>query len=451
MLPLLLFAVTFLVLLSGYPVALTLAGVSLIFAMFGIATGTFDANDLGFVSGRLFGIITNQTLIAVPLFVFMGVLLEKTKIAEDLLSNLSALLGRFRGGLAVTVILVGMLMAASTGIVGATVVTMGLMSLPIMLERNYPASVATGTICATGTLGQIIPPSIALVLLGDVLSNGYQQAQLNMGIFAPKSISVGDLFAGAIIPGICLVLLYLGYIIFRVIVYPDSMPKAERTEAVALTPIFKALAPPLLLILAVLGSIIGGYATPTEAAGVGASGALILGLLYSRINLQNLSEVCSATLSTTGMVFFILLGASIFSLVFRGFGGEELVQSMFEQMPGGMWGALAIVMLVIFLLGFILDFIEIIFFVVPIVGPVLMAMGVDPIWLGILIAVNLQTSFLTPPFGFALFYLRGVAPASVATAEIYRGVAPFIGLQLVLLCALLVWPEMATWLPGLLK
>ena len=289
------------------------------------------------------------------------------------------------------------------------------------------------------------------MLLGDVLSNAYQQAQLNMGIFAPKSISVGDLFAGAIIPGICLVLLYLGYIIFRVAVYPDSMPKAERTEPVALMPIFKALAPPLLLILAVLGSIIGGYATPTEAAGVGASGALILGLVYSRINLLKLSEVCSATLSTTGMVFFILVGASIFSLVFRGFGGEELVQSMFEQMPGGMWGALGIVMLVIFLLGFILDFIEITFVVVPIVGPVLMAMGVDPIWLGILIAVNLQTSFLTPPFGFALFYLRGVAPASVNTAEIYRGVVPFIGLQVLVLGALLLWPEMATWLPALLK
>jgi tripartite ATP-independent transporter DctM subunit len=248
-----------------------------------------------------------------------------------------------------------------------------------------------------------------------------------------------------------LVLLYLGYIIFRVVVYPDSMPKAERTEPVALTPIFKALAPPLILIFAVLGSIIGGYATPTEAAGVGASGALILGLLYSRIDLQKLSEVCSATLSTTGMVFFILVGASIFSLVFRGFGGEELVHSMFQQMPGGVWGALGIVMLVIFLLGFILDFIEITFVVVPIVGPVLMAMGVDPIWLGILIAINLQTSFLTPPFGFALFYLRGVTPASVATAEIYRGVVPFIGLQILLLCALLLWPEMATWLPGLLK
>ena len=446
--PLALFAVTFACLLAGYPVALTLAGVALIFASVGTLTGAFNPADLGFAAGRLFGIITNQTLIAVPLFVFMGVLLEKTRIAEDLLSNLSNLLGRYRGGLAITVILVGMLMAASTGIVGATVVTMGLMSLPIMLQRGYPASLATGTICATGTLGQIIPPSIALVLLGDVLSNGYQQAQLNMGIFAPKSISVGDLFAGAIIPGLCLVGLYLGYILLRVVIAPQSMPPAERTENVKLAPVFAALAPPLLLIVAVLGSILGGYATPTEAAGVGAFGALLLGLAYGRIDKTVLSQVGSSTLSTTGMVFFILVGASIFSLVFRGYGGDEMVQTLFEQMPGGMWGALGIVMLVIFLLGFILDFIEITFVVVPIVGPVLMAMGVDPIWLGILIAVNLQTSFLTPPFGFALFYLRGVAPEHVKTTEIYAGVLPFIGLQLLLLAALLIWPSLATWLPS---
>ena len=286
------------------------------------------------------------------------------------------------------------------------------------------------------------------MLLGDVLSNGYQQAQLNMGIFAPKSISVGDLFAGAIIPGLCLVVLYLGYILLRVVIAPQSMPPAERTENVRLAPVFAALAPPLLLIVAVLGSILGGYATPTEAAGVGAFGALLLGLAYGRINKSVLSQVASSTLSTTGMVFFILVGASIFSLVFRGYGGDEMVQALFEQMPGGMWGALGIVMLVIFLLGFILDFIEITFVVVPIVGPVLMAMGVDPIWLGILIALNLQTSFLTPPFGFALFYLRGVAPEHVKTTEIYRGVMPFIGLQLLLLVALLIWPSLATWLPS---
>ncbi|MAD08577.1 MAG: C4-dicarboxylate ABC transporter [Gammaproteobacteria bacterium] len=448
--PFLLFLVTFLVLLAGYPVAITLAGVALIFAGFGVWTGTFNGSDLGFIPGRLFGVVTNQTLIAVPLFVFMGVLLEKTKIAEDLLTNLSELLGHFRGGLAITVVLVGMLMAASTGIVGATVVTMGMMSLPIMLQRGYQPSLATGTIAATGTLGQIIPPSIALVLLGDVLSNAYQQAQLNMGIFAPKSVSVGDLFAGALIPGLLLVVLYLLYLMLRAVFSPSAMPERPKTAAIALSSTLSALVPPLLLIVAVLGSIIAGYATPTEAAGVGAMGALILAFAYGRLTVDTLRETCAASMSTTAMVFFILIGASIFSLVFRGFGGDEIVQSAFNNMPGGMWGALAIVMLVIFLLGFILDFIEITFVVVPIVGPALMAMGVDPIWLGVLIAVNLQTSFLTPPFGFALFYLRGVAPSSVATTEIYAGVVPFIVLQLLLLVLLLVWPALATWLPHMI-
>ena len=448
--PFLLFLVTFLVLLAGYPVAISLAGVALIFAGFGIWTGTFNPSDLGFIPGRLFGVVTNQTLIAVPLFVFMGVLLEKTKIAENLLTNLSELLGHFRGGLAITVVLVGMLMAASTGIVGATVVTMGMMSLPIMLQRGYQPSLATGTIAATGTLGQIIPPSIALVLLGDVLSNAYQQAQLNMGIFAPKSVSVGDLFAGALIPGLLLVVLYLLYLMLRAVFSPAAMPERPKTAAIALSSTLSALVPPLLLIVAVLGSIIAGYATPTEAAGVGAMGALILAFAYGRLTVRTLRETCAASMSTTAMVFFILIGASIFSLVFRGFGGDEIVQSAFNNMPGGMWGALAIVMLVIFLLGFILDFIEITFVVVPIVGPALMAMGVDPIWLGVLIAVNLQTSFLTPPFGFALFYLRGVAPSSVATTEIYAGVMPFIVLQLLLLVMLLVWPTLATWLPQMI-
>ena len=447
LIPLLLFLVTFVVLLTGYPVAITLAGVALIFAGLGILTGTFNPNDLGFVPGRLFGVITNQTLIAVPLFVFMGVLLEKTKIAEKLLTNLSDLLGHFRGGLAITVVLVGMLMAASTGIVGATVVTMGMMSLPIMLQRGYQPSLATGTIAATGTLGQIIPPSIALVLLGDVLSNAYQQAQLNMGIFAPKSVSVGDLFAGSLIPGLLLVALYLLYLLLRSFATPDAMPEQPKSNKVNVASTVGALLPPLLLIIVVLGSIIAGYATPTEAAGVGAMGALLLAVVYRRLNLQTLRETCAASMSTTAMVFFILIGASIFSLVFRGFGGDEIVQNLFDNMPGGVWGALAIVMLVIFLLGFILDFIEITFVVVPIVGPVLMAMGVDPIWLGVLIAVNLQTSFLTPPFGFALFYLRGVAPDSIATASIYKGVMPFIALQLLLLGMLLVWPALATWLP----
>lgn len=446
------FAVTFIALLGGYPVALTLGGVALLFALIGILTGAFNPGDLGFIPGRLFGTITNQTLVAVPLFVFMGVMLEKTRLAEGLLESLASLLRHYRGGLAITVVLVGMLMAASTGIVGATVVTMGLMSLPTMLKQGYQPALATGTICATGTLGQIIPPSISLVLLGDVLSNAYQQAQLSMGVFAPKSVSVGDLFAGAILPGLVLVAFYLAYICFKSFTDPDSMPPAQTNEVdvIPLRTTLMNLFPPLFLILAVLGSILGGWATPTEAAGVGAAGALLLAGLYQRCSLEVLRRVCDTTLSTTAMVFFILIGASIFSLVFRGYGGDELVQAWFEDMPGGMWGALAVVMLVIFLLGFILDFIEITFVVVPIVGPILLAMGIDPIWLGVLIAVNLQTSFLTPPFGFALFYLRGVTPDSVPTTAIYRGVVPFIAMQLVLLAILLVWPELATWLPNVI-
>ncbi len=450
--PLIMFAVTFVVLLMGYPVATTLGGVALLFALVGTLTGAFDWSDLGFTPGRLFGIVTNQTLVAVPLFVFMGVVLEKTKIAERLLTNLSSLLRYQRGGLAITVILVGMLMAASTGIVGATVVTMGLMSLPVMLKQQYQPAFATGVISATGTLGQIIPPSIALVLLGDVLSNAYQRAQLDMGVFAPKSVSVGDLFAGAILPGLCLVGLYLIYTLAKAFVQPGSMPapttKNEHNTQPALGATLSALFPPLFLIVAVLGSILGGWATPTEAAAVGASGALLLALKDQQLSRKILREVSDQTLSTTAMVFFILLGASVFSLVFRGYGGEELVHALFADMPGGTWGALAIVMLVIFLLGFILDFIEITFVVVPIVGPVLLAMGVDPIWLGIMIAVNLQTSFLTPPFGFALFYLRGVTTPDIPTTAMYRGVMPFIAIQLLMLGALVAWPSLATWLPA---
>lgn len=450
--PIAMFAVTFVALLAGYPVAITLGGVALLFALGGILTGAFSVGDLGFMPGRMFGTITNQTLVAVPLFVFMGVMLEKTRLAEGLLESMSSLLRHFRGGLAITVVLVGMLMAASTGIVGATVVTMGLMSLPTMIKQGYQPSLATGTICATGTLGQIIPPSIALVLLGDVLSNAYQQAQLNMGIFAPKAVSVGDLFAGAIMPGLLLVVFYLLYIIAKSFLDPKSMPAAAAADAPAINLLqtLASLLPPLLLIVAVLGSILGGWATPTEAAGVGAVGALILALVYRRCSIKMLREVCDSTLSTTAMVFFILIGASIFSLVFRGYGGDDLVHSWFENMPGGMWGALAIVMLVIFLLGFILDFIEITFVVVPIVGPVLLAMGIDPIWFGVLIAVNLQTSFLTPPFGFALFYLRGVTPPDIPTTAIYRGVVPFIAMQLLLLGILLAWPSLATWLPHMI-
>jgi tripartite ATP-independent transporter DctM subunit len=452
LIPLLLFLAVFLVLMTGYPVAIALAGVSLLFAIGGIAAGVFIPHDLGFAPGRIFGIIGNQTLIAVPLFVFMGVVLEKTDIARNLLTSLSTRMRGLPGGLGITVVIVGALLAASTGIVGATVVAMGLMSLPSMLEDRYDPALSTGLICATGTLGQIIPPSISLVLLGDVLGNAYQQAQLSQGVFAPKTVSVGDLFAGALVPGLVLVLLYLVYVIVIAVVRPEkvgrgaSLASATRVETNS-PPVLQALVAPIILILLVLGSIIAGIATPTEAAGVGAVGALLLAVLSGKMNLQTLRAVGESTLQTTAMVFFILIGASIFSLVFRGFGGDEVIAHLFDQMPGGVWGALAIVMLVVFLLGFILDFIEIIFVVVPIVGPVLLAMGLDPIWLGVMFAVNLQTSFLTPPFGFALFYLRGVAPASITTMDMYRGVVPFVCLQLLLLAVLCVWPALATDLP----
>ena len=475
LLPLLLFGGAFLALLAGYPVAPTLAGVALLFAFGGALFGVFDLDDLGFLPGRLFGIVTNQTLIAVPLFVCMGVTLERTRIAETLLNSLSKLMRRAPGGLALAVTLVGALMAASTGIVGATVVTLGLLALPTMMRRGYDPSLATGTICATGALGQIIPPSIALVLLGDVLSSAYQQAQLGLGVFSPKTVSIGDLFAGALLPGLVLVVLYLIYIFCSAALKPErapcpasaaasmrratapSAPASELTadaddaaEEDGVATLLRSLAPPILLVAAVLGSILAGYATPTEAAGVGALGALALAAAQRALSAPTLQEIGAATVKTTAMVFFILIGASVFSLVFRGYGGDELVQRIFADMPGGAPGATLIVMATIFLLGFVLDFIEITYVVVPIVGPALLAMGVDPVWLGVMIAVNLQTSFLTPPFGFALFYLRGVAPPQIATTAIYRGVTPFIALQLCLLGLLVALPELATWLPSAL-
>jgi len=448
-LSLVLFLVVCLFLLIGYPVALTLAGTSLVFAGIGIFFGAFDASYLLATPSRLFGIVNNQTLIAVPLFVFMGVVLERSKIAEDLLVAMSGLLGRFKTGLGVSVVLVGMLLAASTGIVGATVVTMGLLSLPTMLKHGYSPSLATGTICATGTLGQIIPPSIALVLLGDVLSSAYQKAQLDMGIFSPDSVSVGDLFVGALIPGLILVVFYLLYLWAVSKFSPSQVPAhGQESEHANLKELLLALLPPLILITAVLGSILTGKATPTEAAGVGAIGSVILALLKKTISVGNTKYVVRETTKVTSMVFLILIGASIFSLVFRGFGGEELLQAFFTDLPGGAFTAMLLVMIVIFLLGFILDFIEITFVVVPIVAPILLMMGLDPIWLGIMIAVNLQTSFLTPPFGFALFYLRGVASDLVKTEQIYKGVIPFIIIQLVLLVVMAIWPEIITWLPS---
>ncbi|MFQ6005465.1 MAG: TRAP transporter large permease subunit [Woeseia sp.] len=438
-------------LLAGFPVAFSLGGTALVFAFVGVIGGGFEAAFLSGLPSRVYGIMGNETLVAVPLFVFMGVTLERARIAEELLDTLSALFGSLRGGLGISVTLVGMLLAASTGIVGATVVTMGLLSLPTMLKRGYSAEVSAGTICASGTLGQIIPPSIILVMLGDVMSSAYQQAQLSQGIFSPKTVSVGDLFAGALLPGLLLVLLYVVYLVIVAWLRPSAMPtQAAGKEPVSAAGLLAALFPPLVLIFAVLGSILGGFATPTEAAGVGAMGAMLIAMQRRALNMQRLREVMRSTLRISSMVFFILIGASLFSLVFRGYQGDDGVRAILAALPGGVFGAVLLVMLVMFLLGFVLDFIEITFVVVPIVGPVLLTMSLDPVWLGIMIAINLQTSFLTPPFGFALFYLRGVAPAAVTTAQIYRGVIPFVGIQLLALLVLAAFPGLVTWLPEML-
>ena len=445
----LLFVTVVLALLAGFPVAFTLGGTALIFAGIGVLGGTFSEALLLGLPNRVFGIMLNETLVAVPLFVFMGVTLERARIAEELLDTLSGLFGSLRGGLGISVTLVGMLLAASTGIVGATVVTMGLLSLPTMLKRGYAPEIATGTICASGTLGQIIPPSIVLVMLGDVMTTAYQQAQLEMGVFSPQTVSVGDLFAGALLPGLLLVLLYVIYILCVAWFRPLAMPArvADTGGRVSAGRVVSALVPPLVLVFAVLGSILAGIATPTEAAGVGGMGALVLALLRRELDLDRLRDIMRATLRISSMVFMILIGASIFSLVFRGYGGDDGVRAILEALPGGVIGAVIVVMLVMFLLGFVLDFIEITFVVVPIVGPVLLAMGLDPVWLGIMIAINLQTSFLTPPFGFALFYLRGVAPPSVTTANIYRGAIPFVVIQILALLLIAAFPDLVTWLP----
>ena len=454
LLPLVLFVVVCLFLMAGYPVALTMAGVSLLFAGLGELAGVFDPAFISVIPNRVYGILVNQNLFAVPLFVFMGSMLERSRIAEDLLKNMELVFRALPGGLGISVILVGMLLAASTGIVGATVVTMGILSLPTMLRAGYQPALACGTLCATGTLGQIIPPSICLVLLGEVISNAYQQSQLNAGIFAPDFVSIGDLFAGAIVPGLLLVLAYGFYVFVTALIKPELAPAVteERgSDANLFVALLKGLFPPVVLMIAVLGSILMGLATPTEAASVGAIGAMFLAAGKRLLSMTIVHEVAVETTRVTSMVYLILVGATIFSSVFRGFGGEALIEALFDALPGGAFSGTLVVMLVIFLLGFILDFIEITFMVVPLVGPVLLAMGIDPVWLGVMIAINLQTSFLTPPFGFSLFYLRSVAPAEVDTTAIYRGVVPFIAIQLTLLILLAFQPGLVTWLPELLS
>jgi tripartite ATP-independent transporter DctM subunit len=392
-------------------------------------------------------------LVAVPLFIFMGVMLERTGIAEALLTTMGKLFGNLRGGLGISVILVGALLAASTGVVGATVVTMGLISLPAMLRAGYDPKLATGVICASGTLGQIIPPSTVLIFMGDMLSGINAQVQMEKGNFSPEPVSVGALFAGAFIPGLVLVVLYIGWMVFKAITDPKSCPAtpvpAEEKQYMW-REVLVALVPALALIVAVLGSILGGIATPTEAASVGSVGAILLAALKGRFNFSVLKQTVIATATMTSMIFIILFGAAVFSIVFRLMGGDNLVHTFLTNMPGGAIGATVIVVLIMFVLGFILDTFEIVFIVIPITAPILLTLGVDPVWLGVAVGVTLQTSFLTPPFGFSLFYLRGVAPPRVTTMMIYRGVVPFVALQLVALALLFVWPELATWLPGLL-
>ena len=444
------------VLMTGFPVAFTLSGVALFFGIFGSFFDLFDMAFIQALPNRIYGIMTNDLLIAVPLFVFMGVMLERSKIAEELLDTMAHLLGSLKGGLGISVTLVGALLAASTGIVGATVVTMGLLSLPTMLKRGYSPTISTGTICAAGTLGQIIPPSIVLILLGDQISAAYQQAQLAKGNFSPDSISVTDLFMGALIPGLCLVVLYIIWQIIYANIYPDKMPTIPKSERDALEfkelykRVFKVLIPPLVLIIAVLGSILMGLATPTESAGVGAIGAIILAFSRKQLSFKILKEVATSTAQTTSMVFTILIGAAMFSLVFRGFGGDDIVADFLMNLEGGVVTAIVITMVLMFILGFFLDFIEIIYVVLPIIGPAILMMDINPLWFAIMIAVNLQTSFLTPPFGFALFYLRGVAPKSVLTTDIYKGAVPFVLIQILMLGILAIYPELATWLPSIM-
>lgn len=441
-------------LMLGFPVAFTLAGTSLIFALVGYHLGVFDFTNFSALAGRYIGFMTNEVLVSVPLFIFMGVMLERSRIAEQLLMTMSKLFGNLRGGLGISVILVGALLAASTGVVGATVVTMGLISLPAMLRAGYDPKLATGVICASGTLGQIIPPSTVLIFMADMLAGINAQVQMSKGNFAPDPVSVGDLFAGAFLPGLLLVALYLCWMVFKAITAPQSCPATpfvrEADGPSLAKEVLTALVPPLLLIIAVLGSILGGFATPTEAASVGAVGAMILAAARFKLNWSVLKDAVVSTATITSMIFIIIFGASVFSIVFRQMGGDNLVHEFLSNLPGGAIGAMIVVMVIMFVLGFILDTFEIIFIVIPITAPILLMLGLDPIWVGVMVGVNLQTSFLTPPFGFSLFYLRGVAPPTVTTGQIYKGAVPFVGLQIVAIALLFIFPEIVTWLPGLL-
>ena len=448
-LAIIMFITTLLFLLFGFPVAFTLAGSALIFAFIGDLLDIFNFRMLFFFPQRIYGIMINEALVAVPLFIFMGVMLEKTNIAAKLLESIGDLFGSIRGGLGIGVVLVGMLLAASTGIVGATVVTMGMLALPSMLKSGYDEKIATGTICAAGTLGQIIPPSIVLILLAEMLQGANEEAGLMTGDLAPLPVTAIDLFAGALIPGLILVGMFIIYILIVAKLKPSDLPILQSTKTKSekiRTAVFEVI-PPIFLILSVLGSIFMCIATPTESASVGAAGAALLALFRKELNYKNISAAAITTVKMSSFVFVILIGASMFSLVFRGFEGDDMISNFLTNIPGGEYGALLVVMITIFLLGFFLDYIEIIFVIIPLVGPGLIANGADPLWLGILISLNLQTSFLTPPFGFSLFFLRGVAPKEVRTANIYRGVIPFIFIQVIAIFLVFIFPEIATWLP----
>ena len=448
---LLLFILLATFLIAGYPVALTLSGTAITVAFIGYLFDLFPIVLLNVLPNRIFGIMTNETLIAVPLFIFMGVMLEKSGLANSLLESMSRLWGNIRGGLVYSVLFVGVLMAASTGIVGATVVTMGILSLHLMMKWNYNRKISAGIICASGTLGQIIPPSIVLVLLADIFQGANEEASQISGNLAPNPVSSVDLFAGAIVPGLILVFLYAIWILICSLINPENFPKNKVVhDNFKILDFFSVILPPIILIILVLGSILFGVATPTESASLGALGSIIIAFFKKKISYKILESACVETLKINSMVFFILIGASLFSLVFRGFGGDLMVENFLTDIPGGKFNSFLIVMITIFILGFFLDFFQIVFVIVPIVGPSLISMGYDPIWLALMFAINLQTSFLTPPFGFALFYLRGVAPNAIKTSEIYYGVIPFIIIQILLLILLFQFPEIISWLPNFL-